>query len=566
MILKKFKIENYKSITKTEWIDLEKLTVFVGKNEAGKTTILKALHKLNPHTPEPFVINEDWPRGNRKGRIMKNIVVSAIFETSRNLIKFEPIPDGINFIKVIVEKDYNNDLFISSDEEWFTNLDNEQKLEFSKLIKVELPIFIYMSDYRNFKGAGRLNEILSRKQQRTNTVEDKTIMTLLELSGLNLEEEVIKGNQNDREQRKYDLNDASLTLTRELENRWKQKKYEIEFSADGQEFYTFIKDEKKPILVKLEERSKGFQWFFSFDLMFMYESRGTFENCIILLDEPGLHLHPDGQKDLLERLKNYSKDNVLLYSSHLPFMIDLTNPSSLRIVTESTNGTIITDEFIGTDPESKFVLQAALGMSGSTSYLLSQKNLVVEGVDDYWLLTEISNILKRNSKEGLDNEIFITPSGGSSEVVYISTIMIGQKLDVFSLFDEDDAGRAAKDKLVKNWLLKYNNSTSKAMTISEILEFKNEFAIEDLLTENFYLEKVKQTYPKIAKEKLKLLGTDLLVNRVTRALEEFEIKFNKGSVANLIRRELINAEISYLPQETTDNAEKIFKKINEVLK
>ncbi len=247
-------------------------------------------------------------------------------------------------------------------------------------------------------------------------------------------------------------------------------------------------------------------------------------------------------------------------------MIDLTNPSSLRIVTESVNGTIITDEFIGTDPESKFVLQAALGMSGSSSYLLSQKNLVVEGVDDYWLLTEISNILKRNSKEGLESEIFITPSGGSSEVVYISTIMIGQKLDVFSLFDEDDAGRIAKDKLVKNWLLKYNNSTSKAMTISEMLGLENDFAIEDLLTEKFYIEKVKQTYPKIAKEKLKLLGADLLVNRVERALEEFEIKFNKGSVANLIRRELLNAEISYLPQETIDNAEKIFKKINEVLK
>ncbi len=276
MILKKFKIENYKSIIKTDWIELEKLTVFVGKNEAGKTTILKALHKLNPHTPEPFVINEDWPRGNRKGRRMENIVVSAIFDTTKSLIQFEHIPDDVDVFKVKVEKDYNNDLFISSDDEWFKNLDEEQILEFNKLIEAELPTFIYMSDYRNFKGAGRLNEILSRKQQSANTEEDKTIMTLLELSGLILEDEVTKGNQNDREQRKYDLNDASLTLTRELENRWKQKKYEIEFSADGQEFYTFIKDEKKPILVKLEERSKGFQWFFSFDLMFMYESKGTF--------------------------------------------------------------------------------------------------------------------------------------------------------------------------------------------------------------------------------------------------------------------------------------------------
>jgi predicted ATP-dependent endonuclease of OLD family len=566
MILKKFKIENYKSIIKTEWIEIDKLTVFVGKNEAGKTTILKALHKLNPHSPEPFTINEDWPRGNRKGRSLDNIVVSTIFETSNEIIKCEHIPDNVDRFLVTIEKDYNNELFISLTDDWFLKLEEDQKTELLTTIEKALPTFIYMSDYRNFKGGGKLNEILARKQQSQNTEEDNTIMTLLELSGLNLEEEVTKGNQTDREQRQYDLNDASLTLTKELEDRWKQKKYEIEFKADGQEFYTFIKDEKKPILVKLEERSKGFQWFFSFDLMFMYESKGSFENCIILLDEPGLHLHPDGQKDLLDRLKNYSKDNVLLYSSHLPFMIDLNNPSSLRIVTESDKGTIITDELVGTDPESKFVLQAALGMSGSTSYLVAQKNLVVEGVDDYWLLTEISNTLTKNGREGLNSEIFITPAGGASEVVYISTIMIGQKLDVFSLFDEDDAGRIAKDKLINNWLLKFNNTTSKAMTISELLEIKNDFAIEDLLTEKFYLGKVKDAYPKLSKEKIELIGSDLLVKRIERSFKNYEVHFNKGSVANLIRKELINSDITYLPKETIDNAEKLFKKINEILK
>jgi len=58
-------------------------------------------------------------------------------------------------------------------------------------------------------------------------------------------------------------------------------------------FFTFVKDEKDPALIRLEERSKGFQWFFSFGLNVYVESKGSFKNCVILLDEPGLHLHPD---------------------------------------------------------------------------------------------------------------------------------------------------------------------------------------------------------------------------------------------------------------------------------
>ena len=54
MILKKFRIQKYKAVQDTGWIDIENLTALVGKNEAGKTTILKALHKLNPFEPEPF--------------------------------------------------------------------------------------------------------------------------------------------------------------------------------------------------------------------------------------------------------------------------------------------------------------------------------------------------------------------------------------------------------------------------------------------------------------------------------------------------------------------------------
>ena len=51
---------------------------------------------------------------------------------------------------------------------------------------------------------------------------------------------------------------------------------------------------------------------------------------MLLLDEPGLHLHPGGQKNLLERLDAYAKKNTLIYTTHLPFLVDLREPKRIR--------------------------------------------------------------------------------------------------------------------------------------------------------------------------------------------------------------------------------------------
>ena len=49
MDLIKFRVTMYKGIIDSGWVDVDRLTVLVGKNESGKTSLLKALHKLNPY-------------------------------------------------------------------------------------------------------------------------------------------------------------------------------------------------------------------------------------------------------------------------------------------------------------------------------------------------------------------------------------------------------------------------------------------------------------------------------------------------------------------------------------
>ena len=257
-----------------------------------------------------------------------------------------------------------------------------------KYVRDYLPTFVYMSDYRAFSGTAQLDEIKVRHDQNRLTDEDNTFLALLTLSGLDLDELVDfdGGNPEHVEQRQFDLDDGAATLTSKISNRLRQR------------FFTFVKDNHDPALIRLEERSKGFQWFFPFDLMLMHESGGSFEGCVVLLDEPALHLHPDAQKDLLLRLDHYAEGNTLLYTTHLPFMIDLNYSDRIRVLMETKNGTVVTTDFTESPPEAKRVFQAALEMTASQCFVAAQRNLVVEGVNEYRILTKLSNLLQQDGK------------------------------------------------------------------------------------------------------------------------------------------------------------------------
>jgi ABC-type branched-subunit amino acid transport system ATPase component len=85
MKLIEFRVQMFKGVIDSGVIEVEHLTTLVGKNESGKTTLLKALHKLNPATPEPYVIEREWPRGRRRDRRQDQVVCTAKFELSREM-------------------------------------------------------------------------------------------------------------------------------------------------------------------------------------------------------------------------------------------------------------------------------------------------------------------------------------------------------------------------------------------------------------------------------------------------------------------------------------------------
>jgi len=176
-------------------------------------------------------------------------------------------------------------------------------------------------------------------------------------------------------------------------------------------------------------------------------------------------------------------------------------------------------------------------------------------------------VLRRNGEDGLPEDVFVTPGGSASTAGHIATFMIGQKLSVVALFDSDQAGRNAHNNLKENWIAPDNKSQAKTILIGDAVGACGDFEVEDLFSEDFYLDSVRETYQKeLAIEgvaEITLQGKGTLWKKVEGSLKKHGIKKpHKGSVAKRLRNKLSRMqELSELPEETKDKTIKLFAAI-----
>ena len=664
MKLQAFRLYRYRSIVDSGWVPVTSLTVLVGKNESGKTTILKGLHQLNPYWPEPYSIDRDWPRHQRRMRNLDQAVCTARFELSasesehiRDLSEGQFIVSQVeisrsyrgrlefslgdatldpplhpNSIDLVVDQlpsvpGLVGEGFKSEAEECLAEVrrltgevklsqlpgiraqheialqacinswgsakavENEQVFLAEYLSKLDeivarlssippiqaavceylanrMPTFIYMDDYHAFQGSAQLDEVLARKQQSQATGSDRTLEMLLAMAGLTLESEVEKGNGSDREGRQYDLDDAAATLTRAIEGRWNQLKYEVKFAADGHQFFTFVRDQREQSLIKLEERSKGFQWFFSFDLMLMYESQGRFKDCVILLDEPGLSLHPDAQNDLLRRLEFYGTNSTVVYTTHLPFLIDLNHPERIRVLTDTDNGPTVSTNLNDCQPEAKTVLESALAVGASSASLSADRALIVESIEALWLLQELSNLMIRSGRQGLPADALVLPASNAAEAAYQATLMLGRKNDVVLLLSGSKSGNGLAPDVVRQWLDCYQAQVSAEIrSLNGLLEISGRPAeFEEIFEPDFYIEQARQVYARDGNGLPFIFDNpaEPIVKRVERALIDAGILFHRRVVAAHIRTALMRMHsIDELSPATVHRAERVIQSLIE---
>jgi recombinational DNA repair ATPase RecF len=78
MRLKSFHVRVFRNVIDSGPIEAVDSTCLVGKNEAGKSSIIEALHRLNPAKPMPFVLLDDYPRWLKKQHQIQDTIKHAV--------------------------------------------------------------------------------------------------------------------------------------------------------------------------------------------------------------------------------------------------------------------------------------------------------------------------------------------------------------------------------------------------------------------------------------------------------------------------------------------------------
>ncbi len=338
-----------------------------------------------------------------------------------------------------------------------------------KLVLTSLPAFVYYSNYGNLDSEIYLPHVIQNLKRegelgQKERAKARTLKVLFEFVNLQPDEILALGKDvhaqgqqpteaqveqaaEKKKERSILLQSASTRLTEEFRKWWKQGNYRFRFEADGDHFRIWVADDRRPEEVELEGRSTGLQWFLSFYLVFLVESQDTHSGCILLLDEPGLSLHPLAQRDLSDFFDGLAEHNQLLYTTHSPFLVDADRLDRARKVFVAPDGTSKATSDLGADggdPTKRgagYAVHAALGLSVAEGLLIGCEPVVVEGPSDQHYLTTIKTLLIASGSLKPGREIVFPPAGGAKGIKAVASIL-GGRLETLPLafLDSDEQG------------------------------------------------------------------------------------------------------------------------------
>ncbi|MCY3695902.1 MAG: AAA family ATPase [Chloroflexi bacterium] len=356
----------------------------------------------------------------------------------------------------------------------YTSIAEQLKAALS-VLHARLPVFVYYSNYFRVRPNLHLRRFARRVEQ--NLLDDDRYdygnKCLLKLLGFDAHEladlgdapdpgddpEAFESFRSPLDERSIKLNAASVRLTDEIRSIWNPDQARAEadtvvIQADGQYLKVAVQDELG-VLIELDQRSAGFQWLVSFFVVFFSEAADAHENAILLLDEPGLSLHGLKQREFRQTISRLSEGNQTLYTTHSPFLVGPDELDFVRVVemTKRDIGTKVHTSVTASDPAALLPLQEALGYDLAQSLFVQQRNLVLEGLTDYWYFEATAELLRDAGIANLNETIALLPANSAGKVVYFATILHAQSLKVAALLDSDNAGeQAAKQETLVHTL------------------------------------------------------------------------------------------------------------------
>lgn len=231
----------------------------------------------------------------------------------------------------------------------------------------------------------------------------------------------------------------------------------------------------------VQERSKGFQWFFNFfiKLKFNAKYKSHPSGAIYLLDEPGSYLHSSAQAELLRTIKDLSDLNTILYCTHSQYLLDpeTINVSSVRIANKVAGKIEMRPFGSAGSPNSAGALSPlydALHLhagvfDGQPSYVV-----ITEGITDFYLFR-----LLQTYTELVPKHLSFLPGAGASKLKELISFAIAWAVDYVVLLDDDRAGRTE----FTNYRRFFGEEEAKRFYLYRIPGEKQDVELEDLISD-----------------------------------------------------------------------------------
>lgn len=439
MIIKKLAIEGLRGFSEKREIEFaipdkinngSGLTVMVGPNNSGKSTVIEAVHILNSS-------NNSIPKNSRN--IINNKMVKIEAEDIvGNMISVQTTANGGSYI----ERKYNN----KKNDGWPNSLN----------------AFV-LSNKRNFSSTFGNSGEQTRENYKGNT-----------------------GNDSYRNENNINHNFGGrlIKIFNEGKSRFNEclgkvispiPQWTIESSNENQMYLEFS-------FGKTDHSSQGAGDGFINIFNIVDSLYDSSEDNIILIDEPEVSLHPDLQRKLFNLLLEYSKDKQIIISTHSPYFVDWETFSSyskiIRFRKEEDKINYYELSEISKDNIKNILRDTnnihTLSLDTNEIFFLSDNIILTEGPDDvygYKKLFKLKNFEPNAS-------FFGWGLGGADKAKIILKLLedLGYK-KVFTILDNDR--KSSIEKLKKE----FPQYSYYAITASDIRNKKRSASVNGLIKE-----------------------------------------------------------------------------------
>lgn len=330
MIISNLTVNSFRSILQLSIPIDPTITVLIGSNESGKTNILKSIDSIRSEvqlsTDMTCQYSEFYTQGSpphiaieftNLSRNDRNALIK-LYEGFRAIDTFTLLREGPELANYKI-------------------LTNGKELAIGSIKSLFpiLPKIMYFNTIPMIRDHVGMDDLLHPGE------EYQTERNLLKIGGVDdpalIFEDSTRGRRFTEE--------TGRLITSRIREVWNQEPtLEIKLRVNGKFLYIDFSD-STTVYDTPKHRSPGFLWYLSFYINFIATNLEAKPNeFVFLLDEPGVHLHPSGQKDLTLLMENLAQKNQVIYTTHSPFMINREQPQRVRVVRKDENGTCVDSE------------------------------------------------------------------------------------------------------------------------------------------------------------------------------------------------------------------------------